>query len=140
MSRADTFTIVSKTPEYYSDFLSNFDTNPVTGLLARVTNEEAVKQSIKFLILTRLTERFYDPHKGSKVNAVLFDPIDAITENQLRTSITTCIDQFEPRANLLNVVVNGHPERNAYFVEIWFTIINIPNKTFNVNVVLKRVR
>ena len=64
MLRADKQTLERKKSELYSDFLTNFDMNPVTGNLAKVTNESSVKQALRNLMLTMTGERFYDAHKG----------------------------------------------------------------------------
>ena len=140
MARADRNTIVGKTNEYYSDFLINFDLNPITGNLARVTNEEAVKRSIKQLILTINFERPYDPIIGSKVNGLLFEPIDEITTSILETTITSCIKSREPRANLEKVDIQPRPEDNEYFISIYFSLLNIPGEVFATSVLLSRVR
>jgi phage baseplate assembly protein W len=84
MSQSDRFTIKNNR-EYFSDFMANFDKNPVTGNLARVTNEDAIKQSLRNLVLTNRTERFYQPHIGSKVQSLLFDPMGPETEDLLRS-------------------------------------------------------
>jgi phage baseplate assembly protein W len=140
MARADRNSITAKTPEYYSDFLANFDRNPVTGLLARATNEESVKLALKNLVLTQLSERPYQPTVGSKVNSVLFDPIDNVTEKLLSDTIRSCINNNEPRVNLVDVVVESHPNRNEYRVSIYFNLKNIPDKTVAFSFILNRVR
>lgn len=139
-TRSDKFTIETKKLEYYSDFLINFDKNPVTGFMARVTNEEAVKQSIRNLVLTMRTERFYDPNIGSKVSALLFEPIDEITAEAIQREIRQTIDNKEPRASLIEVIVNPQYDLNAYFITVVFSIINIPDQTFNLDLILRRIR
>lgn len=139
-TRSDKFTIETKKLEYYSDFLVNFDKNPVTGFMARVTNEEAVKQSIRNLVLTMRTERFYDPNIGSKVSALLFEPIDEITAEAIQREIRQTINNKEPRASLIEVIVNPQYDLNAYFITVVFSIINIPDQTFNLDLILRRIR
>jgi phage baseplate assembly protein W len=139
-TRADKFTIISKTSEQFSDFLVNFDKNPMTGYLARVTNEDAIKQSLRNLILTERTERPYKPWVGSKIWSLLFEPIDSITEELLKTTITETIKNCEPRVRLVTLNLRGDENYNAYFISIYFEIINIPGETFDLSVVLKRVR
>ena len=73
MSRADKNTLEQKKREIYSDFLNNFDQNPFTGVLARVTNEESVAQSLKNITLTNRGERFYNSNKGSRIRSSLFE-------------------------------------------------------------------
>lgn len=131
---------VKQKREVYSDFLSNLDLNPVTGFLAKVTNEQAVKQSIRNLVLTTKTERFQRSDIGSKIKSLLFDPIDINTEELIRTTIMETIRNNEPRANVLEVVVQANNELNAYNVSLYFEILNLPYKQFDLQLVLYRVR
>jgi phage baseplate assembly protein W len=117
----------------------NFDRHPVTGLLAKITNEDAIKQSIRNLVLTTMTERFYRPTLGSKIKSLMFDPIDVLTEDMLNTSIANCVKQ-EPRAKLLRVDVIGVPDNNAYHITVYFECVNLPGQSFAVSMILKRVR
>lgn len=137
MSRADRISPKQK-EVLYSDFLNNFEQNPVTGFLARVTNIESVKQSIRNLILTGVNERPYQPFIGSKIRTLLFDPIDSITEETLRITIEETVRQ-EPRAILSHIKVEGDPLLNGYTVSIIFSMINIPEQ-ISLNVILRRVR
>lgn len=139
MARADIHTATYNPDERYSDFLINFDKNPITGNLAKVTNEEAVKQAIKNLVLTNQGERLYNRTMGSKVRASLFDPADAMTAEMIRTTIEQTITYHEPRANLLGVEIFDDSDNNAYKVNIYFNLINIPD-VIQVDLILKRAR
>jgi len=139
MARADIYTTTYNPDERYSDFLMNFDKNPITGNLAKVTNEEAVKQAIKNLVLTNQGERIYNQTMGSKIRASLFDPADASTAEVIRTTIEQTIRYHEPRANLLGVEIFDDFDNNAYKVNIFFNLINIPN-IIQLDLILKRAR
>lgn len=131
---------VKQTKEIYSDFMPNMDVNPVTGFLAKVTNEQAIKQSLRNLILTTKTERFQRSDIGSKIKSILFDPVDINTEELLKTTISETIRNNEPRVNLLKLVVRSNSELNAYEISIYFEILNFPNKEYNLALTLHRVR
>jgi len=139
MSRSDRYTVKQAKPVLYSDFLINFDRNPVSGNLARVTNEESVKQSIRNLVLTNKSERFYDMNKGSKVSSMLFDLASDTTEVSLETSIREVIQNYEPRAKINKIQVDSLPDNNSLVVKIVFSLINIPQE-ISFNLLLKRVR
>lgn len=132
--------VVKQKKEIYSDFLSNLETNPVTGLLAKATNEQAVKQSIRNLVMTTKTERFQRSDIGSKIRSLLFEPIDTNTEELLRTTITETIRNNEPRAKVVGVVVQANAEMNAYNIMIYFEILNLHDQEFSLSLVLHRVR
>lgn len=137
--RADRFTPKNKQLTYYSDFSTNFDLNPVTGLLAVVTNEESVKQRLRNLILTNLTDRPYQPTVGSKIKASLFEPIDVVTENTIADSIRTTVYNCEPAVILKHVSVLGNADLNFYEVSVYFETINIPGNVHELNLILKRI-
>lgn len=140
MSRADKHSILGKMPEYYSDFPMTFDVNPLTGFLARVTNEESVKHSIRNLILTDRTERFYNPSIGSKIHSLLFEPLDSVTSEMIRSTIEETIKNNEPRVILQRIDVVPYSQDNAYYITVFFSIINIPDKDVSLSVILNRVR
>lgn len=144
-TRADRITPTSVQPEYYSDMTINFDKNPLTGFLARVTNEDSIIQSLRSLVLTIRSERFFQPWIGSKINSSLFEPNDFASNFNLQKEIETTIQNCEPRVTLIDVLVsnmnNGQqPDDNSLFVSIFFSINNIPGKTFSTDLVLRRDR
>ena len=126
MSRADRISPQEKMPEYYSDFSINMDRNAITGQMARLTNADAVKQSIINLVLTGQKERPYQPLLGSQVKQSLFDNMDdEITIDMIKDSITQCIQNNEVRAKILKINVVSDNDNNGYAVEVIFSIINI---------------
>lgn len=139
MARAELRTPYNKQEERYSDFLMNFDKNPVTGNLARATDEDAVKEAIRNLVLTNKGERFYNFDIGSKLKAALFEPADITLADLIRTTISQTITYHEPRVHLIDVQVFDDPDNNAYKVNIFFNIINIPD-VIQLDLLLKRAR
>lgn len=149
MSRVERNTYKAAMPEYFSDFLVNFDRNPLTGLLTKVSNEDAIKQSIYLTVLTSLGERFYHPYFGSKVETSLFELEDQNTIDLIKMTIEQSIRNHEKRADLKSVELvprntphDDDPSRNAHslLVQIKFECVNIPGKTFDMAFLLKRIR
>ncbi len=139
VNRADKFTATTKKTEIYSDFGTNFDVHPETKQLLRVVNENAVKRSIRNLVLTNRYDRYKNPRLGGNINRLLFEPATPQTQNGIQTSIEEVITNFEPRAKLLNVTVTASLDETAYNVLIVFSVINIPNP-LNLELVLFRIR
>ena len=104
-----------------------------------MTNENAVKQSIRTLILTDFYERPFAPMKGCGVRGLLFEPISLQTAGAIETAIETTIRNWEPRAVLRSVKADARPDQNFYSVMIIFTLVN-SDQPVNVPVVLYRVR
>ena len=140
MSRADWITPTSHIPIYYSDFSINLDLNPVTGQLRRLTNDEAIKQSMLNLVLTNISERPYQPWAGSRIRQSLFENMDSpLTINDMQTSIRDCIEKNEPRATILSLSVTPDYDHNAYSVDLNFSINNI-TQIFSIQFLISRVR
>lgn len=123
-TRADGYTQTDRTQEIYSDFLPNINPHPQTGDIVRYVNENAVKRSIRNLILTNKGERLFQPKLGSAINSLLFEPMDSITATTIKDTITQAITNHEPRCKLISVDVVANEPKQAYFVNVQFMVIN----------------
>lgn len=140
MSRADKETIIKKQPIIYSDFVSNLLTHPLSGDIAKVTNEESIKQSIKNLLMINYGEKLFNPIIGSDVFKSLFEPLDGFTLNTIHDNIVDTIKYHETRVELIRVIVSSmENDENSIAVTIVFNIINTGVST-SVNLILGRVR
>lgn len=140
MTRAAKYTPTTKKVETYSDLPINFDLNPITKNLARITNERAVLYSINTLIMTRQNERMFQPLIHSTVQNSLFDPLDYISGARLEQSIKDVINKYEPRARVVSVTAIPDDTNNAYNVDIVFSLINNTAKVFKTTLLLNRAR
>lgn len=139
MARVDRIKPIEKIPEYYSDIDINLSTNPITGSLARITNAEAVKQSIINLVLTNIRERPYQPYLGSQIRQSLFEPVSPITIESIQSGIQEVITNHEPRAEVIQINVLDDVDNNTYVAQVIFSIINI-NEPQTVQIELERIR
>ena len=141
MSRADKNTLEQKKREIYSDFLINFDQNPFTGVLARVTNEESVAQSLKNITLTNRGERFYNSNKGSRIRSSLFELFDSGMFDAIKLDLQDMYSYYEPRAIINDIIIQPETlDLNSLNVSIIFSIINIPGQNFQVSLNVQRIR
>lgn len=124
----DKYTQINKKQEVYSDFLMNFTPHPFTHDLARVKNEDAVKRSIRNLILTNAFEVPFQPTLGGNINRFLFEPIDITTQKSIEESIVLTIKNHEPRARLLELYVVPDEINQKYDVAIIFNVVNNPGQ------------
>lgn len=140
MSKADKETIAKRQPIIYSDFVNNLALHPLSNDIARVINTEAVKQSIKNLVLTNYGEKLFKPDIGSNLSKSLFEPLDGFTLNDMQDHIVNTITFHEPRASLIEVRVSGDPrDENTAIATIVFSLINTKEVT-TLNLILRRVR
>jgi phage baseplate assembly protein W len=137
VDRADIHTYLKKKAEIYSDFLDNFTKTPVGDALAKVTNETAIKQSLKNLILTGVGERLFQPTIGCNVYKGLFEPNGIINDASIKMYVENTIRYHEPR--VYDVVVAVSSDNNSVRISVVFHVIN--NQTpVNLDLNLRRVR
>ena len=91
----------------FKDFDTLFDIHPVTRKLNILTNEVAVARSVKNLVLTNKGERPYQPFLGCDVRNRLFELDDGFTEEEIVENIQEVIAEYEPRAELLDVIAGN---------------------------------
>jgi phage baseplate assembly protein W len=123
----------------YSDIDFTFTKKPVTGDVALSYDDQAVIRSVRNLLSTRNYERPFNPDLGSSLDALLFENISPLTANSIKNEITRMIGNYEPRANIKDVVVNSQPDKNAYDVTLSFYIENATLPT-TVTLLLERNR
>ena len=123
----------------FTDLDLNFIANPVTGDVSRKYDENAIKQSIKNLVMTNHYEKPFHPEIGSQVYSLLFEPFSPMLKSMLGRSIINTIANFEPRASLIDVEVNLNPDNNSVFCQIIFRIINT-QRPLTVDITLTRTR
>ena len=123
----------------YSDIDFTFTKKPVTGDVALSFDDQAVIRSVRNLLSTRNYERPFNPDLGSSIDALLFENISPLTANSIKNEITRMIGNYEPRANIKDVVVNSDPDKNAYNVTLSFYIENATLPT-TVTLLLERNR
>ena len=124
----------------YKDLNLNFGVNPVTNDVTTVTDVNAVKRSVRNLLLTNHYDRPFHPEIGSNVTSLLFENFGPITGNQLARQIEEMIANFEPRARVESVECFPLQDRNTYDVRIYFYVENMPAELIEFQTLLEAVR
>ena len=124
----------------YKDLNLNFSTNPVTQDVTTVTDVNAVKRSVRNLLLTNHYDRPFHPEIGSNVTALLFENFGPITGNQLTRTIEEMIANFEPRARVESVECFPLPDTNTYDIRIYFYVENLPAELIEFQTLLEAMR
>jgi phage baseplate assembly protein W len=123
----------------YSDLDLRFIPQPGTKDVSLSFDDQAVIRSVRNLLLTKPFERLFQPNVGSQIDALLFEPITALTATMLKDQIVQTIKNYEPRAAIASIDVNAYPDQDGYSVALFFYIGNNSQPT-GVNLVLKRSR
>ena len=124
----------------YKDLNLNFSTNPVTQDVTTLTDVNAVKRSVRNLLLTNHYDRPFHPEIGSNIQALLFENFGPITANQLSSTIEEMIANFEPRARVESVECYPVSETNTYDVRIYFYVENLPADLIEFQTLLEAMR
>lgn len=124
----------------YTDISLNFSKHPVTGDINKLSDAESIKASVRNLINTNFGERPFHPEIGSDIRATLFEPVSPIVANLLSRHVEDVINNFEPRAELSNVICVGDIDQNRYDVTIEFYVRNSSEDLQTLDVFLERLR
>ena len=108
----------------WSDLDLDFKSHPVTNDIVVKTDVEAVKRSIRNLILSNKYERPFQPDIDGGVTRHLFQLSTPQTKYDVKTAISNAINNFEPRAELIDIKVGGDLDKNGFDVSITFSVVN----------------
>ena len=114
----------TKSTVRFSDIDLNFEMNPLTKDVNILKNEDAVKRSVRNIVLTNFGEKKFQPFFGGNVSAQLFENFSPFTSFEIKKAIERSIIRNEPRVDSLNVEVVTNIDSNSLQVTTRFTIRN----------------
>jgi phage baseplate assembly protein W len=109
----------------FKDISMTFQVNPLNYDIIGLKNESAIARSVRNLVFTLPGERFFNENLGSKVSRSLFENMDEISASVIQDEITNTINNYEPRVNLIDVVVSPNYDENEFNVTINYRIVGI---------------
>ena len=109
----------------FKDLSMSFKFNPLSGDLITLKNENAIARAVRNIVSTSPGEKFFDPDFGSSVSEILFENVDDITAVSIQDEIRNCLNNYEPRVDLVNVDVNPNFDENQFDVKITYKIVGI---------------
>ena len=109
----------------FKDISMTFQVNPLNYDLIGLKNESAIARSVRNLVFTLPGERFFNENLGSKVSRSLFENMDEISASVIQDEITNTINNYEPRVNLIDVIVFPNYDENEFNVTINYRIVGI---------------
>jgi phage baseplate assembly protein W len=124
----------------YTDINLDFEPHPVTGDVVILKDANAIKRSLRNLVLTNFYEHPYDENIGTGIRAMLFENFDArAVTTAIKERVKFVIARYEPRVELIDVIVSEYPDDNALNIEIKF-FAGSSIEPQEVSVMLERVR
>ena len=131
---------ISRNMRQYRDLDLFFAKKQGSDDISKITDIEAVKRSIRNLVLLNYYEKPFNPEIGSDVRDLLFENMSPLTSVVLARAIEDVIENFEPRARLINVRALPNLDRNEYEVSIEFFVVNTPTELVDMTVFLEVLR
>ena len=116
---------VQRLSKGFRDLSASFQTNPLSNDLIALKNESAIARSVRNLVLTGQGERPFQPVLGTGVSRLLFENMDKLTASAIRSELRTTIENYEPRVEINEIIVEPNPEGNAMDVTLQYFIIGI---------------
>ena len=124
---------VQRISRSFKDISLSFKAHPVTKDITILKNENAIKRSVRNLVQTIPTERFFNSLLGSDVRSSLFGFVDFGTASVIEKQIRITIENFEPRVDNLRIDVTPRPDDNEFEVTVVFDIVgqDLPTQDFS---------
>jgi len=124
----------------YTDLDLFFGKKSVSKDINIVTDIQAIKRSIRNLVLTNHYEKPFHPEIGSGVRDMLFELMTPLTAHVLTRLIEDVIVNYEPRAKIIGIDVLPNLDRNEYEFTISFFVVNAPTELADLTIFLERLR
>ena len=124
---------ITRISRSFKDISLSFEPHPVTKDLPVLKNERAIIRSVRNIVETIPTEKFFNPLFGSDVYRSLFDFVDFGTASIIQEQIKTALNNFEKRINNVKVEVEPRPDDNDFEITVIFDIIgqDFPKQEFS---------
>ena len=131
---------ISRNVRQYRDLDLFFSRKQGSGDVNKITDIEAVKRSVRNLVLTNFYEKPFHPEIGSGIRDMLFENMSPLTAVVLAKKVEDVIENFEPRARLIGVRALPNLDRNEYELTIEFFVVNTPTELVDMTVFLEVLR
>jgi phage baseplate assembly protein W len=131
---------VTRISRSFKDISLSFEPHPVTKDLPIIKNQNAIIRSIRNLVETIPSERFFNPNFGSNVRSSLFEFVDYASSSVIEDQIKNVIQNYEPRVENVGVQVYPEPDTNNFEVTVIFDIIGQEFPTQQFTFILEATR
>jgi phage baseplate assembly protein W len=130
---------MARNTRIFTDIDLNFTEHPVTKDITRRYDENAIKASVRNLLLTRNFERPFHSEIGSPIRALLFELPGPMFTIMMQRAIVDVITNFEPRIEIIDVRVIDASDNNAVYITLEFKIVNT-ERPLTLDLTLERTR
>ena len=131
---------ITRKSRAFKDISLSFDPHPVTKDLPVLTNERAITRSVRNLVETIPSERFFNSLIGTSIRDSLFDNFDRSTVMIIEDEVRQVVANYEPRVTNVGVKVSANPDDNFLSVNVFFEIIGLDLPTQSFTFILEPTR
>jgi len=131
---------IKRVSRAFKDISLSFKPHPVTNDLQILKNADAIRRSVRNIVQTIPTERFFNPLLGSEVQRSLFEFVDFGTASTIRQQISIALDNFEPRVENVDVLVDPNNDSNSFDITVIFDIVGQEFPTQEYSFILEATR
>ena len=124
----------------FKDISLSFDPHPVTKDLPVLTNERAIVRSVRNLVETIPTERFFDSNMGTNIRGMLFENFSGSDVMIIEDMVRNTVRNYEPRVGDIGVEVDASLDENTISVRVLFSIIGLEAPTQAFTFILEPTR
>jgi len=131
---------IKRVSREFKDISLSFLPHPITKDLPILKNESAIRRSVRNIVETIPTEKFFNSSFGSDVYKSLFDFVDFGTASVIQDQIKAAVQNYEPRVDNVRVEVDPSPDTNEFEATIFFDIIGQEFPTQEYSFILEATR
>ena len=124
----------------FKDISLSFSPHPVTKDLPILANERVISRSVRNLVETIPTERFFDSNLGTNIRSMLFDNFTGSSTMIIEDMVRTTVRNYEPRVGDIGVEVDARPDSNTMEVKVLFEIVGIEAPVQSFSFILEPTR
>ena len=123
---------ITRKSRAFKDISLSFSPHPVTKDLPVLTNERAIIRSVRNLVETIPSERFFNSLIGTSIRNSLFENFDRSTVMIIEDEVRQVVANYEPRVTNVGVKVDANPDDNFLSVTVFFEItgLQLPTQSF----------
>ena len=124
---------INRKSRAFKDISLSFSPHPVTKDLPVLINERAVIRSVRNLVETIPTERYFNSILGTDIRDTLFTNFDRAEVMMIEDQIRETLGNFEPRVSNVGATVKSIPDDNTFNVTVFFDIngLDLPTQSFS---------
>ena len=124
----------------FKDISLSFSPHPVTKDLPVLINERAIVRSVRNLVETIPTERFFNPLLGTDIRGSLFENFSRNTAIIIDDQIRETVNNFEPRVDNVRTEIQSSPDINTLDIKVFFDIVGLETPTQSFSFILEPTR